>query len=118
MRLRTAFVIAALLGFVPVAGAQSGGTKTLKANGRVIAISAESMTIRPGNQDMVFVVDKETKVRGKGVGTKTRALTAANKPVTITELVGEFDSVTVKYQDLSGKFHAREVEINVKRQRQ
>lgn len=117
MRLRSAIVIAALLAFVPVVGAQSGGTKTLKANGRVIAISADSMTIRPGNQDMVFVVDKDTKVKGKGVGTKTRALTVTNKPVTITEFVEELDSVTVRYQDLSGKLHAREVEINVKRQR-
>ena len=115
MRLRTAFVIVALLGFSPGVGAQSGGGKTLKASGRVIAISPESMTIRPGMETMMFVVDKDTKVKGKGVGTKTRALTAANKPVTITELVEEIDSVTVKYQDLSGKLHAREVDIIVKR---
>ncbi|MBY0497826.1 MAG: hypothetical protein K2Y23_26760 [Cyanobacteria bacterium] len=116
MGLRTALVIVALSAFVPAAAAQSAGVKTLKANGRVIAISADSMTIRPGMQDMVFVIDKDTKVRGKGVGTKTRALTAANKPVTITELVEKVDSVTVKYQDLSGKLHAREVDIVVKRQ--
>lgn len=118
MRLRTAFVIVALLGFVPGVGAQSGGGKTLKANGRVIAISADSMTIRPGMKDMVFVIDKDTTVKGRGVGTKTRELTAAKKPVTITELVEELDSVTVRYHDMSGKLHAREVEINVKRQRQ
>lgn len=118
MRLRTAFVLIALMGIVANVGAQSGGAKTLKATGRVIAISADSMTIRPGMKDMVFVIDKDTKVIGKGVGTKTRALTAANKPVTITELVEEFDSVTVRYQDLSGKLHAREVDINAKRQRQ
>ena len=118
MRLRTAFVIVALLGFVPGVGAQSGGAKTLKANGRVIAISADSMTVRPGMKEMVFVIDKDTRVTGKGVGTKTRALTAASKPVTITELVEEFDSVTVKYHDVSGKLHAREVDINVKRRPQ
>ena len=118
MRLRTALVIVALLGFVPGVGAQSGGAKTLKANGRVIAISADSMTVRPGMRDMVFVIDKDTKVTGKGVGTKTRALAASSKPVTITELVEEFDSVTVKYHDLSGKLHAREVDIVVKRRPQ
>ena len=117
MRLRTAFVMVALLAFVPSVGAQSGAPKTLKANGRVIAISADSMTIGPGITK-VFVIDKDTKVKGKGVGTKTRALTAAKKPVTITELVEEFDSVTVRYHDLSGKLHAREVDINVKRRRQ
>ena len=118
MRLRTAFVIVALTGFVPATYAQSGSAKTLKANGRVIAITADSITIRPGMETMTFVVDKDTKVIGKGVGTKTRALTTANKPVTITELVEEVDSVVVKYQDLSGKLHAREVDIKVKRQRQ
>lgn len=118
MGLRTALVIVALCAFVPAAAAQSAGSKTLKANGRVIAISADSMTIRPGMQDMVFVIDKETKVKGKGVGTKTRELTAAKKPVLVTELVEELDSVVVRYHDLSGKLHAREVEIKVKRQRQ
>lgn len=118
MGLRTALVIVSLFGFVPGAAAQSTGAKTLKTNGRVIAISADSMTIRPGMKDLMFVVDKDTKVTGRSVGTKTRALTAANKPVTITELVEELDSVTVKYHDLSGKLHAREVVINVKRQRQ
>lgn len=116
MRLLTSFVFVTLLGFVPTAFAQSGGAKTLKTNGRVIAITADSLTIRPGMETMTFVVDKDTKVRGKGVGTKTRALTTANKPVTITELVEELDSVAVKYQDLSGKLHAREVDIKVKRQ--
>ena len=118
MRLRTALVIVALFGFVPGAAAQSGAAKTLKTNGRVVAISAESMTIRPGMETMVFVIDKDTKVKGKGVGTKTRALTAANKPVTITEVVEEMDSVRVQYQDLSGKLHAREVDIVVKRRPQ
>ena len=118
MGLRTALVIVAISAFVPAAAAQSTGAKTLKANGRVIAISADSMTIRPGMQDMVFIIDKDTKVKGKGVGTKTRELTAAKKPVVVTELVEELDSVVVRYQDLSGKLHAREVEIKVKRQRQ
>jgi len=118
MRLSTIVVLVALCGFAPTAFAQPAGAKILKANGRVIAISADSMTIRPGMKDMVFVIDKDTKVKGKGVGTKTRALTAAGKPVVITELVEEVDSVTVKYHDVSGKLHANEVEINVKRQRQ
>ncbi len=117
MRFYISFVFVALLGFVPAAFAQSGA-KTLRTNGRVIAISAESMTIRPGMETMTFVIDKDTKVIGKGVGTKTRELTTAKKPVTITEFVEEFDSVAVKYQDLAGKLHAREVDIKVKRQRQ
>jgi hypothetical protein len=66
-------------------------------------------------ETMTFVIDSATKVIGKGVGTKTRALKAANKPVAITELVDELDSVAVKYQDVSGRLHAREVDIKVKR---
>lgn len=116
MRASMIFLLAAVFGLAPIA-AQNREAKTLKSNGRVIAISSDSMTIRPGMETMVFVVDKATKVTGKGVGTKTRALTAAGKPVVITELVEEFDSVVVKYHDLDGKRHAREVEIKVKRQR-
>lgn len=102
--------------YAPEAFAQASG-KTLKTNGRVISISAESMTIRPGHKTMTFVIDEATKVKGKGVGTKTRELTAAKKPVVVTELVEELDSVTVRYQDVAGKLHAREVDIKVKRQR-
>lgn len=117
MRLLTMVVCAVLFGFASSV-AQSAVAKTLRANGRVIAITSDSMTIRPGMETMTFIVDKDTKVKGKGVGTKTRALTTANKPVIITELVEEFDSVAVKYHDVSGKLHAREVDIKVKRQRQ
>lgn len=117
MRFSMIFLLAAVFGFAPIS-AQPREAKTLKSNGRVIAISSDSMTIRPGNRTMVFIIDGTTKVTGKGVGTKTRALRVASKPVVITELVEEFDSVTVKYHDLDGKLHAREVEINVKRQRQ
>lgn len=116
MRLSTMLVLVASCAFASSVSAQSAG-KTLKANGRVLAIGAESLTIRPGNETITFVIDSATKVKGKGVGTKTRALTAANKPVAITELVEEFDSVTVRYQDVSGKLHAREVAINMKRRR-
>ena len=118
MRLWSTFVLLGLLAFVPTMSAQSGAAKTMRANGRVTAISADSMTIRPGMETMTFVIDNDTKVKGKGVGTKTRELTAAKKPVTVTELVEVVDSVVVKYQDLAGKLLAREIEIKVKRQRQ
>lgn len=117
MRVSVIFLLAAVLGFAPIAVAQPAGTKTLKANGRVTAVTSDSMTMRAKSSTMVFVIDGTTKVTGKGVGTKTRALKSAGKPVVITELVEEFDSVTVKYHDLGGKLHAREVDINVKRRR-
>lgn len=115
MRLLATFALIGVLGFVPTTFAQSAGAKTLKANGRVTAISAGSMTIRPGMETMTFVIDTDTKVKGKGVGTKTRELTTAKKPVTVTELVEEMDSVVVRYQDVAGKLLAREIDIKVKR---
>lgn len=114
MRLPMVLLVVASCAVASSASAQSAG-KTLRTNGRVLAITAESLTIRPGMETKTFVIDSATKVKGKGVGTKTRALTAANKPVVITELVEEMDSVIVRYQDVSGKLHAREVEIKVKR---
>lgn len=116
MRLPMMLMVVASCAFASSASTQSPA-KTLRTNGRVLAITADSLTIRPGMETMTFVIDSATKVKGKGVGTKTRALTAANKPVVITELVEELDSVAVRYQDVSGKLHAREVDIKVKRRR-
>lgn len=116
MRLSIMLLLVSSCTFASGASAQSTG-KMLKTYGRVTAITAESLTIRPGNETMTFVIDGSTKVKGKGVGTKTRALQAAKKPVVITELVEELDSVTVRYQDVSGKFHVREVDIKAKRYR-
>jgi hypothetical protein len=96
----------------PVA-AQSN--KLLHGAGRVTAVSADSFTIQSGSATQVFAVDGQTKVEGKGVGTKTREMKASQKAPALTDLLSEADSVRVDYHDLGGgKLHAAKVRIIVK----
>ena len=89
--------------------------KKLTGAGRVTAMSADSFTIQSGSATQVFTVDSQTKIEGKGVGTKTREMKASQKSPALTDLLSEADSVVVEYQDVGGgKLHAAKVRILVK----
>lgn len=89
--------------------------KTMRATGRVVSISADSMTVRPGAETLTVNVDSNTKVTGKGVGTKIRSLKAENTSPQITDLVEANDSVVVEFRnDGSGTLRATRVDIRVK----
>lgn len=114
MDIRVAILCVLPFCIVSTAMAQSS-KKTMHSTGRVMSVAPDSLTIKPGNTSMTFVVDATTKVVGKGVGTKTQALKAANKTPQITDFVEEYDSVTVEYQDMGGgTLHANRVDIRVK----
>ena len=86
--------------------------KVLRAGGRVTTVTAESVTVQSGSATLTFAVDAQTKVEGKGVGTKAREMKAAPA---VTDLVGPADSVTVEYHDMGGgKLHAAKIRIQVK----
>src|SRR5262245_25044466 len=76
------------------AGAQN---KVLHGYGRVTAVAADSFTLQSGSATMTFAVDSATKVEGKGVGTKTRAMKADKKSPQLTDLVNASDAVQVEY---------------------
>jgi hypothetical protein len=89
--------------------------KTMRATGRVVAIDSESITVKPGHNTLVLVVDASTRVTGKGVGTKLRSLKADKKSAQITDLVDENDSVVAEYRDLgNGVLQATRVDVRVK----
>jgi hypothetical protein len=70
--------------------------ETLHATGRVTAIAADSITVKPGNSTLTFEVNSSTTVIGKGVGTKTRAMKAQGRSPAITDLVEQYDNVNVE----------------------
>lgn len=100
-------------GVVTTVAQQPG--KTMRATGRVVAVDAESITVKPGNDTLTLAVDASTRVTGKGVGTKLRSLKAEKKVAQITDLVEENDSVIVEYRDLgNGTLRATRVDVRVK----
>lgn len=100
-------------GVVTTVAQQPG--KTMRATGRVVAVDAESITVKPGNDTLTLAVDASTRVTGKGVGTKLRSLKAEKKVAQITDLVEENDSVIVEYRDLgNGTVRATRVDVRVK----
>lgn len=114
MKIRITVAAALLVSFVGVMSAQPS-RKTMRSTGRVMAVTTDSITIRPGNTTLTFAVDSSTKVVGKGVGTKTQALKAANKAPQITDLVDDNDSVIVEYQERDGgKLHANRIDVRAK----
>lgn len=114
MKIRISVAIAIFFCLAGVLSAQQS-KKTMRSTGRVISVAPESITIKPGNTNLTFAVDTSTKVVGKGVGTKTEALKAANKSPQVTDLVGEYDSVTIEYEEMgAGKLLAKRIDIRVK----
>lgn len=114
MKIRTALALALLACLAGESLAQQS-KKTMRATGRVTAVAADAITIKPGNDTLTLSVDSSTKVTGKGVGTKTRSLKAGNKAPQITDLVDVNDSAVVEYHDLGGgKLHAAQISIRAK----
>lgn len=114
MKIRLGLVLVLLFYTAGTATAQPS-KKTLRSTGRVVTVTQDSLTIKPGNTNLTFAVDSTTKVVGKGIGTKTEALKAANKSPQITDLVEQHDNVTVEYQDMGdGKLRANRIDIRVK----
>jgi hypothetical protein len=86
------------------------------SNGTVKSVSATSLSISGSSGggatfDQTFTVDSKTKVIGRGAGTKSAA---AGGKVSITDLVGTGDKVTVSFHDMGGTLHAAEVRVTAK----
>jgi hypothetical protein len=98
--------VVALVGW-PTSHAYAQETKTAK--GTVTAVSADSVTVKAGAQDMKFTVDSSTAVTATGAGTKTRKAAEEGKKPAITELLTAGTPVEVKYHDMGGTLHAASI---------
>ena len=112
--------IGKVLGLVLTVGllaapAWAQSNKVLHGAGKVTAVSGDSFTIQSGSATQVFAVDAQTKIEGKGVGTKVREMKASQKTPTAADLLSQDDRVIVDYHDMGGgKLHAAKVRIQVK----
>jgi hypothetical protein len=85
--------------------------KTTTVQGKVTAVTNDSLAITHGADTMTFTVDSATKLTGKGLGTMASEKKAKNEPFTIADGVAKDDLVKVTYHDMEGKMHASQVTI-------
>ena len=81
------------------------------ATGSVKSVSANSLVISDAGKDMTFTVDKDTKVVGKGLGTKGAS---SGGKLAITDALSAGDNVSVTYHDMNGTLHAATVRVTPK----
>lgn len=93
------------------AGDKAAASKTLTAIGKVLAVTADSVTVKGKDGEWKFDVDKGTTVVAKGGSTKMAAMKADKKPAVVTEFVSVGDDVSVKYHDMGASKHAATVTV-------
>jgi hypothetical protein len=89
----------------------SSETKKMTANGKVSAVTADSLTINGKSGDMTFAVDSSTKISATGASHKTDAMKDDKKPTQITDFVHTGDTVSVRYTTAGDKKTATEVSV-------
>jgi hypothetical protein len=107
---------AASIRAIASAGEAGGGVMADKpsaktANGTVKSVSANSLVISDAGKDMTFSVDKDTRVIGKGLGTKGAA---SGGKLAVTDAISSGDMVSVTYHDMGGTMHAATVRVTTK----
>jgi uncharacterized protein DUF5666 len=88
---------------VPAALAQESTT----ARGRVTALDGTSMSVKVGDHEMKFSVDKNTIVQARGGSTKTRQAQALGQPGPhLTDVLKVGQGVEINYKDKGGNKYA------------
>lgn len=111
------FLVAGALALVPLVAVAAPDAKSTKtASGSVTAVTADSVTIKSGANELKFAVDKETKLTGKGGSTKMAAAKKEGKEgIVVTDMVAVGDRITVKYHDMGGgMLHAAQIRVTAK----
>ena len=106
------FVGVALLTFV--VGTATAAEKAKTVQGKVTAVTEDSVTISHGAESMTFACDATTTVKGKGLTTKSNEKAAKGEKLTLADSLGVGDSVSVTYTEADGKMHASLIKITAK----
>lgn len=89
----------------PAAPAIAQGAKV--ARGTVAAIGGQSVTVKVGDQDLRFSIDRKTMVEARGASTKSTRAAAAGRPGPhLDEILQSGQAVAVTYDDVAGTLHA------------
>ena len=106
-------------GLPPTEGTAPAGTESSEATGGSVrgalsAISPASVTVKSGDQELVFTVDSKTSVVGQGLGTITRQFKEQGKAPTIPDLLQVNDQVVVYFKEAAGAKRASEIRVIAK----
>ena len=82
--MRHAWFVGVVLLAMTVATAATA-EKSKMTQGKVTAVTADSITISTGAESMTFAADAETTVKGKGLGTKANEKAAKGEKMTLTD---------------------------------
>ena len=107
---------ASLIRSIPADGGSVKAASDLRSSGTVKAIGPSSITIvgaagSGASFTQTFVVNPDTTVIGKGVGT---ALAAKGGKAPFTDLIAAGDKVSVAYHKAGGALHASDVRLVMK----
>ncbi|MBI2834753.1 MAG: hypothetical protein HYX76_10055 [Acidobacteria bacterium] len=96
--------------FVAPFAAAALAADTVKTNGTISAVAADSVTIKTDdNQEMTFAIDDKTKIIARGASTMIKKAKKEGKAVPVTDILKVDDKVQVKYHDMGETKHAAEV---------
>jgi hypothetical protein len=104
-----ALTLAALSVFWGPTTSTFGGDSKV-AKGTITAIGGQSLTVKVGDRDMAFDVDRATTVTAHGASTKAARLAASGKAGPhLSDLLKPGQAVSVTYRDMAGIYHASDV---------
>ena len=92
-----------------VVGHGTAVAQTKEARGQVVIVSDASLTVKVGEQTLSFVIDRETFLEARGVGTRSRRAAADGKDnagIKVTDYVKAGNAVLVSYTVIDGKNRA------------
>lgn len=108
--MRRMFLSGSLLAAALMLAVPGYAQETKTARGTVSAVSADSITVKAGAQDVKVMVDAKTEVIAAGGSTATRAAAAKGAAgPRLAELVKIGDNVEVSYRESGGIAHATAV---------